>query len=250
MAGSTTKIADSGFIRGLTNNAYIGGSISYCPTYSEIQTNEPQLTIANGYTSTRLVVEDDITGMILLDKTYPGGLGDERTDFTDGYLNISQNYGFSLQVLGHIQFVRETETICNLLFSTFQSDTVDVLGARLERVSSGSTNWRFGCFAKNSNDTNQYTYSTTSWTPSQLEWKYYSVLVQKSVGSKTISFSCGLANSNTGQYTWYQNLTKLTPSSGAWKNTNCTYLYVGNHPRYAGMSSGAITDDINIRKTF
>lgn len=250
MAGSTTKIADSSFIRSLTNNSYIGGTFSYCPTYSEIQTNEPQLTIANGYTSTRLVVEDDITGMNLLDKTYPGGLGDERADFTDGYLNISQDYGFSLQVLGHIQFIKDTETICNLLFSIFQSDTVDVLGARLERVSSGSTNWRFACFSKNSSDINQYVYSTTSWTPAQLEWKYYSVLARKSVGSDTISFSCGLANSNTGSYTWYQNLTKLNPTSGSWKSSTCTYLYVGNHPRYDNMSSGAITDEISIRKEF
>lgn len=87
MAGSTTKIADSSFIRGLTNNAYIGGSISYCPTYSEIQTNEPNLDIASGYTSTRLVVEDDILKFNMLNDT--NTYYESKVNFTDGSLNIA-----------------------------------------------------------------------------------------------------------------------------------------------------------------
>lgn len=248
MAGSTTKIADSSFIRSLTNNSYIGGSASYCPTYSEIQTNEPNLNIASGYSSTRLVVEDDILRFNMLNNT--NTYYESKVNFTDGSLNIAQSqYGFNITVWFGVREIITTST-ANLVFSIYQSNTLDILGARFEQTSSGSTQlYRVGMFIKDSSGTNNYQYSS-SWSPSRLAGQWFVYTASKSPGSDTIKVFLGKADSQSSTYNYSANFTFNPPTGKLWRSANCTYFYVGDHPQYSGMTSAITVNKLTVSKTF
>lgn len=240
MAATPYKIADLSYIKGLTGNSWTptGRTSLVCPKYGDISSHEPQLTInrLSSTTNSRLIKESDIVAM---DLCYHTNISEGRVSFDDGYLTLSENYGFTLEIQFMVN-VFNTWDEAGLIFSTYSTNTQDALGLRIEDYGLPN-NYRFGAFVKNSSSSNQYVY----WGPfkqGDIRHTRITVIYTKQVGSKNINVKfSGIYGSATET---------LTPTTTNWSSYKTTYFYIGKHPQYSQFQADVTVSSISLVKNF
>lgn len=235
MAATPQKIADLSYIKGLTGNSWTptGRTSLVCPKYGDISSHEPYLTIRTS-TSNKLVKESDLISMELC--RYSSSIKEGRINFNDGYLNLSEDYGFSLVIKFRLNAINTWQE-AGLIFSTYLNNTQDALGLRVEN---NSSYLRLGAFAKNSSSSNQYVYSNNI-VPSVLVGTQVSVTYSKQLNSKNISVGFSGAVSGAGT---------LTPTTTNWSSYKTTYFYIGKHPQYTQFQADVTVSSISLIKNF